>query len=120
MDNVTATIEFMYTDNFSTTINTSDKKALKQFFEQSCADIAEEHDETNCISECLLKIVDEENNKKCCICFDIVSVFPCEDVQVVNILFYDATNKNKLAYIDVIKNGFNSVDWVNFYYFGEL
>lgn len=76
----------MYTDDFSATINTSDKKALKQFFEQSCADIVEEHDETNCISECLLKIVDEENNKKCCICFDIVSID--SKYSYINVLFY--------------------------------
>lgn len=51
MNNVTATIEFMYTDDFPATINTSDKKALKQFFEQSCAKIAKDM-KNNSIKEC--------------------------------------------------------------------
>lgn len=84
MNNVTATIEFMYTDDFSGTINTSDKKALKQFFEQSCAKIAKDM-KNNSIKECQLFFFYDGSEYE--IDFDIMNID--SKYSYINVLFYD-------------------------------
>lgn len=41
MHNVTATIELLYKNNFSTTINTSNKQEFTLFFENACRNIVD-------------------------------------------------------------------------------
>lgn len=84
--NITATIEYLYRDGFTAKLNTSNKKELKQFFEKTCTEIAENQTDREQISECILTIIDNKTNKKICINFDIVN-YASYGAEFAHILF---------------------------------
>lgn len=107
MNNITATIEFMYTDDFSATINTSDKKALKQFFEQSCAKIAKDM-KNNSIKECQLFFFYDDSEYE--IDFDIMNID--SKYSYINVLFCSVWHNCENKVIEVLTD-YDNVDVEN-------
>lgn len=68
---------------------------------------------------CILTIVDNKTNKKICINFDIVNYvsYGCE---FAHILFYDANDKSRKKYIDMIAFGCSPIGVLGFFYFSEI
>ena len=117
--NITATIEYLYRDGFTAKLNTSNKKELKQFFEKTCTEITGNQTDREQISECILTIVDNKTNKKICINFDIINYASYGD-KFAHILFYDASDKSRKKYIDMIAFGCSPIGVLGFFYFSEI
>lgn len=119
MHNITATIELLYKNNFSITINTSNEQEFTLFFEKACRDVANTQKDGEQIAECELNIIDEKNNKKCCILFDIVN-YADYGMEILNILFYNSVDKKyKRFFIDTINEN-SCISGYEFIYFIQM
>lgn len=71
---------------------------------KTCTEIVGNQTDKEQISKCILIIVDNKTNKKICINFDIVNYVSYDD-EFAHILFYDASDKSRKKYIDMIAVG---------------
>ena len=119
MNNITATIEFLYKNNFSATINTSDEREFTLFFENACRNIADTQKDGEQVAECELNIIDKKNNKKYCILFYIVN-YADYGMENLNIFFYNSVDKKyKRSFIDTINEN-SCISGYEFIYFIQM